>query len=177
LAFADCVSENLPIRERFPEFEKQAGNNYSNFSLKEKFGKRKKQVRQKNKNMNKTNYPTGDFLIRIKNAGMAGRKTVECASSGLIAATAKVLQKAGFLEEVNVKNGQITVSLRYHKKAPLLTNITLVSKPGLRVYKKYEDLEKIKGPSIFIVSTPKGVMSSIEAIKNKLGGEVIAKIL
>jgi small subunit ribosomal protein S8 len=144
-------------------------------STKEKFGKRNKKANIEN--MNKTNYPTGDFLIRIKNAGMAGRKTVECASSGLIAATAKVLQEAGFLEEVNVKDGQIAVKLRYHKKAPLLTNITLVSKPGLRVYKRYEDLEKIKGPSIFIVSTPKGVMSSIEAIKNKLGGEVIAKVL
>jgi small subunit ribosomal protein S8 len=75
------------------------------------------------------------------------------------------------------KDGQLTAFISYRKKQPLIMDVRLVSKPGLRVYKKADELEKIKKPTILIVSTPKGVMSSREAIKKRLGGEVIVEML
>lgn len=123
------------------------------------------------------NYPVGDFLVRIKNASLARRKVVEFPAYKFVVSVAKALQKEGYLREVKEDGVILKAALSYKKKEPLVTNVKLVSKPGLRIYMKYEELEKIKSPSILIISTPKGVMSSKEAINKKLGGEVIAEIL
>lgn len=123
------------------------------------------------------NYPVGDFLVRIKNASLARRKVVEFPSFKFVVCVAKALQKLGYLREVKVDKDVLKVTLSYKKKEPLITNVKVVSKPGLRIYMKSEDLEKIKKPSVFIVSTPKGVMSSKEAIDKNLGGEVVAEVL
>jgi small subunit ribosomal protein S8 len=123
------------------------------------------------------NYPIGDFLVQIKNAVMAKHKIVETRSSKLIKNVANALKKEGFLDEVKEKDGKLSVRLTIRKKEPLLTNVILISKPGLRIYMSADDLEKIKDPYIYIVSTPKGVMTGKDAIKKRLGGEVIAKVL
>lgn len=128
-------------------------------------------------NMKKGNYPVGDFLIRIKNASMARKKLVEFPAIRFVVAIAKSLVREGYLDEMKEENGVLSVSLSFKKKEPLISDIKLVSKPGLRIYKKCEDLEAKRGPSIFIVSTPEGVVSSKEAIKKRLGGEVIAEVL
>lgn len=124
-----------------------------------------------------TNYPVGDFLIRLKNAVLADKKTLEVPLSRLVKEVAKALAKEKFLEEVSEKEGRLFLRIAYHKKEPILSDIRLVSKPGLRVYMSAKEIGKKKGPSIFIISTPKGVMTSKEAIKKNLGGEVIAEIL
>src|SRR4030043_1466050 len=124
-----------------------------------------------------SNYPVGDFLIRVKNAVLAKRKIVDFPSNKFVVSVVKSLIKEGYLQEIQVNQKLLKVSLSYRKKEPVITNIKLVSKPGLRVYIKIEDLQKIKSPSIFILSTPGGIMSSREAIKKKLGGGVIAEIL
>lgn len=118
-----------------------------------------------------------DFLIQIKNASMAGNKTVTVKVSKKIERVAMALKKIGFLDEVKVKDGQIAVGLTFKNKEPILQDVKLVSKPGLRVYKAVWELETHKRPSVFLVSTPKGVISSKEAIKLRVGGEVIAEIL
>jgi small subunit ribosomal protein S8 len=123
-----------------------------------------------------TNYPIGDFLIRIKNAVLAGRHEVVATSTKQIMAVAHTLKTEGFLDEVKKEDGQAVVRLSYKKKEPVISNLRLVSRPGLRIYKKAEELAKIKGPSIFIISTSKGIMSSKEALKKRLGGEVIAEV-
>jgi small subunit ribosomal protein S8 len=123
------------------------------------------------------NYPVGDFLIRLKNASLARKKRIEFPAYNFVVSVAKALKKEGYLREVRTKDGVLEAALSYMKKEPLLTDIKIVSKPGVRIYMKKEELEKIKSPSIFILSTPKGVMSSKEAISNNLGGEVIAKVL
>lgn len=123
------------------------------------------------------NYPIGDFLVQIKNAVMAKQKMVETGSSKLIKNVAKTLKDEGFLDEVNEKDGKLSVKLTIRKKEPLLTSIVLISKPGLRIYMSADDLDKIKDPYIYIVSTPKGVMTGKDAVKKRLGGEVIAKVL
>ena len=123
------------------------------------------------------NYPVGDFLVRLKNAGLARMKTVEMPHTKLIKAVAKTLVAEGYLADISEKRGKVSVTLTYRRKEPILTEIKLVSKPGLRVYIKASELEKRKDPSILLISTPSGVMSSKDALKKRLGGEVIAEVL
>jgi len=123
------------------------------------------------------NYPVGDFLIRLKNARMAKLKTVSVQSTKLVKATADALLAAGFLRDVTLTDGVLEVGLVYKKKEPVIMDVTLVSKPGLRIYMNVDQLEKRRKPSILILSTPKGVMSSKKALKERAGGEVIAEIL
>lgn len=123
------------------------------------------------------NYPIGDFLIRIKNASLANNKEVEMLSSKFVKEVARALKEEKLLEKIEDNKGIIKVHLAYSHKKPVIMDIKLVSKPGLRVYKSVDDLEKIKRPTIFMISTSKGVMSAQKAIKQRLGGEVLAEIL
>jgi len=122
-------------------------------------------------------YPVGDFLIRIKNASLANKKEVEVFSSNFVKEVAKTLKDEGFLNTVEEKKGKISVTLAFSHKKPVVMDIKLISRPGLRIYKSVDELEKIKGPSILLISTPKGVLSSRKAIKQRMGGEVLAEIL
>jgi small subunit ribosomal protein S8 len=124
-----------------------------------------------------TNYHIADFLIRLKNASMANIKEVTMPSTKLIEGVAKTLKDENFLNEVTVKDGKITVKLSIYMKKPVLSNVTVISRPGLRIYMNVDELESIKSPDIYILSTPKGVMSGKKAIKQRLGGEVIAKVI
>lgn len=123
-----------------------------------------------------TNYPVGDFIIRLKNAALAGNKSLEVSRTKFIVETCKTLKKMGFVEVFEEKSGKVKVELVFKSKKPLVMGIKLISKPGLRVYKSADELAKVKGPSIFLISTPKGLLSSKEAIKQRVGGEVIAEI-
>lgn len=125
----------------------------------------------------KVNYPVGDFLIQIKNANLVGKREVSVGKTKLIKDLAKAMKRENFLEEVKEKDGEIRVRIAYRKKRPLLLGIKLVSKPGLRIYMGVDEIADFKGPSVFFVSTSKGVLSSKEAIKKRVGGEVIAEVL
>ena len=129
------------------------------------------------KNKYMTNYHIADFLIRLKNASMANIKEVTMPTTNLIEAVAKTLKDEKFLNDITVKDGQITVKLAIYMKRPVLTNVTMISRPGLRVYMSVDDLEAIKSPDVYILSTPKGVLSGKQAIKARAGGEVIAKVI
>ncbi len=122
------------------------------------------------------NYPVGDFLIRLKNAGIAGHKEVPSIKSKLINAVALCLKKEGFLDSVTEKDGAIIVALAFRRKEPVLMDVKIVSKPGLRIYMGAEDIVKKKGPSVLILSTSKGILSAKDAIKQKVGGELIAEV-
>jgi small subunit ribosomal protein S8 len=127
--------------------------------------------------MRQTNYTVGDFLITIKNAALANKKTVEVKGSKMIKAVAEALLKLGFLSSVEAKDGLLFVSLAYKKKAPILSDIKLVSKPSLRVYWDLKKLKEYRSPAVLLLSTSKGILSSKEALKEGLGGEVIAEVL
>lgn len=118
-----------------------------------------------------------DFLIRIKNAAMAGNKEVEVKLTKHLLNIAMALKKMGFLDEVKKSGEKLTVALTFKNKKPMLQDVKLVSKPGLRVYKAVWELETHKRPSVFLISTPKGIITHKEAIKQRVGGEVIAEIL
>lgn len=122
------------------------------------------------------NFPAGDFLIRLKNAAMAGNKEFEVHETKLIVSICKALAKMGVIEDYKDTDGNLIVKLAFKHKEPVLLDARLVSKPGLRIYKGVDELSKIRKPSILLLSTPKGIMSSKEAIKEGLGGEVIAEI-
>lgn len=125
-----------------------------------------------------TNYPVGDFLIQIKNASLADKKELSLSSSKLIKSVAEALKKQKILNNVEEKDGQLKVSLAYHNKKPVLLDLKLVSKPGLRIYRSVDEIKnrRRKNASFLIISTPKGILSSEEAIKENSGGEVLAEI-
>lgn len=123
-----------------------------------------------------TNYPVGDFLIRVKNVAMAKNKEVIVGSAKSLVAVSEALKRMGFVDNIKNEKGVLTVTLAFKDKKPRLMDLKLISKPGLRVYMGVEELESKKSPSVYLVSTPKGVMSSLKAIKDRIGGEVIAEI-
>lgn len=124
----------------------------------------------------KTNYPIGDFLIRLKNATLAGQKKVAFPKTNLTMSVSKALEKAGFVGSVKAGKDEITMDVAYQKKEPVMMGLKLVSKPGLRVYKTASELSALRGASSYFVSTPKGVMTAKEAAKMRTGGELIVEV-
>jgi small subunit ribosomal protein S8 len=124
-----------------------------------------------------TNYIVGDYLIRIKNAAMASNRTVESRVTNPVKSVAKSLKELGYLEKVEIKKDVIVSTLVFKNRKPLLLDLKLVSKPGLRVYMSLDELNSRRKPTNLILSTSKGVLSSKQAIKKGVGGEVIVEIL
>ena len=122
------------------------------------------------------NYPVGDFLIRVKNAALAGKPVVSVPNTSLVFAASKVLESEGFISNVKVDDGVLTASIARYAKESKLLGLELVSRPGLRRYVGVQELSSLRGPEIYVISTSKGVMSSKEALKKVLGGELIAKV-
>ncbi|KKR70545.1 MAG: 30S ribosomal protein S8 [Candidatus Woesebacteria bacterium GW2011_GWA2_40_7b] len=122
------------------------------------------------------NYSIGDFLIKVKNASMAKNKELTVTSNKQIEAIALGLKKLGYLDSVTKEKSLIKLALTFKNKRPLLTDLKLVSKPGLRIYMGVTEIEKKKGPSTYLISTPIGIIASRQAIKERVGGEVIAEI-
>ena len=125
--------------------------------------------------------PIGDMLARIKNSQMRNLKKVEMPSSNFKTKIADVLKNEGYINNFNVANSDnkniLTIDLKYNSGSPVITVIERVSRPGTRIFSSAESLPKINnGLGIAIVSTPKGVMTDIEARKQKVGGEVICKV-
>lgn len=122
------------------------------------------------------NYQVGDFLIQIKNSAKAGRKEVKIKTSRLKKAVALVLEKEGYLSEVKESERDLVVKLAYDHKEPVLLDLRLVSRPGLRIYASIDEISNHKGGSILIVSTSKGVVSGKNAMKLGIGGEILAEV-
>ena len=129
------------------------------------------------------NDPIADMLTRIRNAQVAKHDTVEMPSSKAKKAIAKILLEEGYIKPVDNINdgvqGVLKITLKYvnGKQTPVIAGLKRISKPGLRVYAKCEEMPKVLGGlGIAIVSTSKGLMTDKEARKNNLGGEVLAYI-
>ena len=125
--------------------------------------------------------PIGDMIARIKNAQMRNQKKVELPSSSFKTKIAEVLKEEGFIIDYNVedKSGKpnLTINLKYNSGNPVINTIERVSKPGRRIFSSAESLPKINnGLGIAIISTSKGVMTDIDARKQKVGGEIICKV-
>jgi small subunit ribosomal protein S8 len=127
--------------------------------------------------------PIADYLTRIRNASRAGHRVVEIPASNLKKEITKILFDQGYIlsykfEEDKVQ-GTIKIALKYDKltKEPVIKKIQRISKPGLRKYAGFEELPRVlNGLGIAIVSTSHGVMTSKQARKDNVGGEVLCYV-
>ena len=127
------------------------------------------------------NDPIGDMIARIKNAQLRNHKKVELPSSNFKIKIAEVLKNEGYIKDYEVLSQEnkfkLKIELKYSYGSPVISSIQRVSKPGRRIFSSAESLPKINnGLGIAIVSTPKGVMTDIDARKQKIGGEIICKV-
>ena len=124
--------------------------------------------------------PIADMLTRIRNANSAYHEKVEMPASTVKAAVLNILKEEGFVKNFeSVNNGNtLKVTLKYgSNKEKVISGIKRISKPGLRVYAKKEELPRVLGGlGIAVISTSQGVMSDKTARKLGLGGEVIAYV-
>ena len=125
--------------------------------------------------------PIGDMIARIKNAQARNHKKVELPSSNFKTKIAGILKNEGFIKDFKVSNDEsksiLSLELKYHSGNPGINAFERVSKPGRRIFSSAESLPKINnGLGIAIVSTPKGVMTDIDARKQRVGGEIICKV-
>jgi small subunit ribosomal protein S8 len=126
--------------------------------------------------------PIADMLTRIRNANSMRYKEVEVPSSKMKLEISKILKEEGFISDYKVKKNDvqdtIVLFLKYgQNKERVITGLKRISKPGLRVYAKSEEIPKVlNGLGIAIVSTSKGIMTDKEARKQSVGGEVLAYI-
>ncbi len=124
-----------------------------------------------------------DLLTRIRNAQMAKHETVLVPATKMTKNVLDVLIAEGFIGSVEEKQGdngfpKYHVQLKFYADGePLINSLKRVSKPGCRVYKRVQDLEKIKsGMGVAIISTSQGVFSDREARLRNIGGEILAII-
>ncbi len=126
--------------------------------------------------------PIADMLTRIRNGLIARQDQVLMPASNLKQEIARILKEEGFIKDYElVKNEQhrtLRIWLRYTgKKEPVITGLKRVSKPGLRVYRKSDEMPRVLGGlGTAIVTTPKGVMSARIARKENVGGEVLCYV-
>jgi small subunit ribosomal protein S8 len=122
-----------------------------------------------------------DMLTRIRNANQMRYEEVRVPSSNIKKEIARILKEEGFIEDYKIEdeNTQVTIvlTLKYKNKERVITGLRRISKPGLRVYCKNNEIPKVlNGLGIAIISTSKGIMTDKQARKENIGGEVLAYI-
>ena len=126
--------------------------------------------------------PIGDMIARLKNAQVRNHKKVVLPSSKFKTKIADVLKNEGFIINYKVSENEgnksdLEINLKYNYGSPVISTIERVSKPGRRIFSSAESLPKINnGLGVAIISTPKGVMTDVDARKQKVGGEIICKV-
>ena len=126
--------------------------------------------------------PIADMLTRIRNAQTARKPSVTLPASKQKLAVAKVLEQEGYLasvtaDEVDGKN-TLTLELKYYQDRPVIERIQRVSRPGLRIFKRADELPVVQGGlGVAIVSTSQGVMTNVQARAKGHGGEVLCIVL
>ena len=125
--------------------------------------------------------PIGDMIARVKNAQARNHKKVELPSSNFKVKIANILKNEGFIKDFEVldkdNKNLLSLELKYHSGNPVISTFERVSKPGRRIFSSADGLPKINnGLGIAIISTPKGVMTDLDARKQRVGGEIICKV-
>jgi small subunit ribosomal protein S8 len=126
--------------------------------------------------------PMADMLTRIRNAQRAKIQDISMPSSNLKVAVAEVLKEEGFIEECNVTaidrgKSNLNIVLRYYEGEPVIEQIKTISRPGLRQYKRKDEIPVVNGGlGVVILSTNKGVMTDRRARLQGLGGELICSV-
>lgn len=127
--------------------------------------------------------PIADFLTRIRNAIKAGHRYVDMSWSKMLQSISEILKNQGFIENYLVKvdenkRGKIRIFLKYAQgRRPVIQGLKRVSKPGLRRYVKSSDIPKFYGGmGLSILSTSKGVIAGLDAVKSEVGGELLCLV-
>ncbi len=126
--------------------------------------------------------PISDMLTRIRNAQTARKPSVTLPSSKQKVAVAKVLEQEGYLASVEAEKVEgkdtLTLGLKYYQDRPVIERIQRVSRPGLRIFKRVDQLPVVQGGlGVAIVSTSQGVMTNVQAKAEGHGGEVLCIVL
>ena len=126
--------------------------------------------------------PIADMLTRIRNANMVGHETVDVPASKMKKSIAEILRDEGYINDFEIiddnKQGVIRISLKYGaNKEHVISGLKKISKPGLKVYAKRDQVPKVLGGlGIAIISTSKGIISDKKARQLGVGGEVICYV-
>ena len=125
--------------------------------------------------------PIADLLTRIRNAAMVNKSEVRVPSSKIKKVVAEQLKKNGYLADVKIEEGKprdtLVVTINNPGENVTFTELTRLSKPGRRVYVGASDIPKVKsGRGLVLISTSKGVITGHEAVKQRLGGELLLKV-
>ena len=125
--------------------------------------------------------PIADLLTRIRNANQMKHETVDIPASKLKKELLEVLKKEGYIVNVAVVKGDVQdtlrVTLKYLNTERVIKGLKRISKPGLRVYAKTNEIPKVlNGLGIAVISTSKGLVTDREARKLKIGGEILAYV-
>ncbi|MBM5782507.1 MAG: 30S ribosomal protein S8 [Pelagibacterales bacterium] len=128
------------------------------------------------------NHPVSDLVARIRNGYLAKRAVISSPASKLRENILKILKEEGFiLNYSKVKESdaieRFDIHLKYHYSNPVVNEISVVSKPGRRIYSTFDKIPLVKnGLGLVVLSTSQGVIADHEAREKKLGGEVLLKI-
>jgi len=125
--------------------------------------------------------PIADLLTRIRNAAMVGKNEVRVPSSKIKKVVAEQLKKNHYLADVKVEAGKprdtLVITINKPGENSTINELTRLSKPGRRVYVGANDIPKVKsGRGLVLISTSKGVITGQEAVKERLGGELLLKV-
>ena len=121
--------------------------------------------------------PIADMLTRIRNANPLRYEEVSMPTSKMKVEIASILKDEGYISNYTVDDKTLTLSLKYDNKERVISGLKCISKPGLRVYAKAEEVPYVlNGLGIAILSTSKGIMTDKAARKENVGGEVLAYI-
>jgi len=128
-----------------------------------------------------TTDPVADLITRIRNAIAVGKTEIRVPTSKLKFAVAEKLQKTNYLEKVELEKAEprsiLHIVINNEGENTRINEISKVSTPGRRIYAGVAEIPKIKsGRGTVLVSTSKGIMTGQEAVKNKLGGEILVKV-
>ena len=118
--------------------------------------------------------PIGDMFSRIRNGQMRSLNSVAIPSSNFRRNILTILKNEGYIKDFFIEKNE---TLKYFEGNPVIKEIKRISKPGRRVYSRATSIPRVmNGLGLAILSTPKGVMSDIDARKNNVGGEIICKV-
>ena len=121
--------------------------------------------------------PIADMLTRIRNAHLSLHKEVNVPRSRMKESIARILQQDGYVEDVQLDDNLIKITLKYQNGKPVISGLKRISTPGRRVYVDSKNIPDVQnGLGICILSTSSGVMDGQAALEKKVGGELLCSI-
>jgi small subunit ribosomal protein S8 len=124
-----------------------------------------------------TNHHVSDLVVRLRNASQRGHLTAVLPNVKIVSSVLNLLQVQGYIGSITQDNNSLVAELKYIKNDPVIKQIIVISKPSKRVYKGVSDIPSYyNGLGITVVSTPKGILTDVQARENGVGGEVLCQV-